>query len=210
MTKETEWAARVDAWRGSRIRAAEFCKDQEYSATTLYWWSSRLRRSAESAEQGKRARLSPPVRRAGELPAPRPVQLARIVRQATASAGPSVAPVIVQIGQIRVEVPYPIRQRRLALGQSWRVGCVLEADVAGRMDKQGRRWGADEAREVLRQWRASGQSASAFAGDRGFSAMRLSYWAKRLSSETPVRFVSVPLAEESARDTKYVAAHGGV
>lgn len=84
--------------------------------------------------------------------------------------------------------------------------------MAGRVDKQGRRWSADEAREVVVQWRRSGKSASEFARERGFSAMRLWYWAKQLSSEGPVQFVSVPLAEASAAGAYAVIEieHGGV
>ena len=84
--------------------------------------------------------------------------------------------------------------------------------MAEGMDKQGRRWSAAEARAVLAQWGRSGQSASAFARSRGFSAMRLSYWAKRLSSESAVQFVSVPLAEASAAGAQAVIEieHGGV
>jgi hypothetical protein len=84
--------------------------------------------------------------------------------------------------------------------------------VAEGMDKQGQRWSADEARAVLEQWGRSGQSATAFARARGFSPMRLSYWSKRLSSEAPVQFVSVPLAEASAAGAQAVIEieHGGV
>jgi len=40
--------------------------------------------------------------------------------------------------------------------------------------------------------------------------MRLSYWAKRLSSEAPVRFVSVPLTEASASHAVIEIERGGV
>lgn len=104
MTKEIEWAARVDAWRASGVSAAAFCAEQKYSATTLYWWSSRLRRGAGSAEQGKHVRSRHPVR-AREPSPPRPVQLARIVRETMVpSAMPSSPLITVQVGQMRVEV----------------------------------------------------------------------------------------------------------
>lgn len=63
------------------------------------------------------------------------------------------------------------------------------------------RWTAIEARAVIEEWKTSGQSAVAFAQERGISATRLSYWSKQLAEEmveaTP-RFVSV--AVPSARD----------
>ena len=71
--------------------------------------------------------------------------------------------------------------------------------MSGRTDGRGRRWGSDEAREVIAQWRRSGQSASAFARARGFSAMRLSYWAKRLSSDATVRLVPIAVDEGTSR-----------
>ncbi|MEY2931938.1 MAG: hypothetical protein RL033_2687 [Pseudomonadota bacterium] len=103
MTKESEWGARVSAWRASGVSAKEFCKEQEYSATTLYWWSSRLRRSAESEEQAKPSQPNPQVRKVTER-RPRAVQLARVVRAVTTTATASSTPVVVQLGRIRVEV----------------------------------------------------------------------------------------------------------
>jgi transposase-like protein len=83
--------------------------------------------------------------------------------------------------------------------------------VSGRLKERGRRWGADEAREAIAQWRQSGQSASAFARARGFSAMRLSYWAKRLSSDAAVRFVPITVDEGAARSGAVIEVeHGGV
>jgi hypothetical protein len=64
---------------------------------------------------------------------------------------------------------------------------------------------------VIAQWRRSGQSASAFARGRGFSAMRLSYWSKRLSNDAPVRFVPIALDEGGQRSGAVIEVeHGGV
>jgi hypothetical protein len=66
---------------------------------------------------------------------------------------------------------------------------------------------------VLREWRRSGKSASAFARERGVSVRRLSYWAKQLSSanESRVRFVPVTLAEAKTPCAAVIEIeHGGV
>jgi hypothetical protein len=44
------------------------------------------------------------------------------------------------------------------------------------------RWGAPEARRVLKLWRESGLSASAFARAKGLNPQRLSWWRKRLAA----------------------------
>ncbi|MBE2253382.1 MAG: hypothetical protein IAE78_27885 [Myxococcus sp.] len=43
-----------------------------------------------------------------------------------------------------------------------------------------KQWTADEAREALKAWKASGRSRSAFARRAGVSAQRLSWWERRL------------------------------
>jgi hypothetical protein len=45
----------------------------------------------------------------------------------------------------------------------------------------GRRWDEGDARHVLEAWRASGQSAYAFARDHGLNSQRLLWWRKRLA-----------------------------
>jgi transposase-like protein len=97
----------------------------------------------------------------------------------------------------------------MAGGRLARLAFAPEAGVSGRSEKRGRRWGADEAREVIAQWRRSGQSASAFARARGFSAMRLSYWAKRLSSDAAVRFVPIAVDEGVARTSAVIEVEHG-
>ena len=44
-----------------------------------------------------------------------------------------------------------------------------------------KRWTAKEASQVLRAWRASGMSLSAFARTQGLNTQRLLWWKKRLA-----------------------------
>lgn len=80
----SEWAQRVAAWRSSGKSAAAFADKHGYSAKSLQWWSSELRRRGEASSE----------------PA---VKLARVVRgrSVTSSSGPSV---VVWVGEARVEV----------------------------------------------------------------------------------------------------------
>jgi hypothetical protein len=86
------WKKRVEEWRASGLGAAEYCKGQEFTAGTLYRWSSRL---AEPAR--------------GEVSAE--VPLVRLVRapghQATApaQAAARAAEVIIEVHGARVLVP---------------------------------------------------------------------------------------------------------
>ena len=74
-------------WRASGKSASAFCEDREYSAKSLQWWSSQLkrRRSLEASSEPR-------------------VKLARVVRaeRATTSSGRSI---VVTVGEARVEVP---------------------------------------------------------------------------------------------------------
>jgi hypothetical protein len=60
-----------------------------------------------------------------------------------------------------------------------------------------KQWTDSEARAALVEWKQSGLSAEAFARSRGFSSMRLAYWAKRLPARAahgggePVKFVAI-------------------
>jgi transposase len=85
MSNETEWPARVSAWRASGKSAPEFCADKDYSATTLYWWASRLKRDGQPKPRHK------------------PLRLARVVRKAPDEAG-KCAPIVLQIGSARLEI----------------------------------------------------------------------------------------------------------
>ncbi|MFP2929491.1 IS66 family insertion sequence element accessory protein TnpA [Pyxidicoccus sp. 3LG] len=86
------WKKRVAEWRASGLGAAEYCKGQEFTAGTLYRWSSRL------ADQAR-----------GELSAQ--VPLVRLVRGPGQEAPPlaRVAPrateVIIEVHGARVLVP---------------------------------------------------------------------------------------------------------
>lgn len=95
MSNESEWPARVSAWRASGKSAPEFCADKDYSATTLYWWASRLKRESQ--------------------PKPRqtPVRLARVVRTPGDGASKH-APIILQIGPARLEIGHGVDQTTLS------------------------------------------------------------------------------------------------
>ena len=89
MTRASEWAARVAAWRASGMSGPEYCKDREYTSKTLQWWASKLRHQSK-----------PVHRSSGPIEA---VRLARVVRIASAPALAS-SNVVVQVGGARVEV----------------------------------------------------------------------------------------------------------
>jgi hypothetical protein len=97
MSKETEWPARVEAWRSSGMSAGEFCKGQKYSATTLYWWSSQLKRAAARAQRGQRMPMARVVRKTGKQP--------------TAKS----APIVVQVGHARIEVTADMDRNTLSV-----------------------------------------------------------------------------------------------
>jgi transposase len=87
-----QWKKRVEAWRSSGLSAAEYCKGQEFTAGTLYRWSSRLAQ-------------------AGGGEAVHAVPLARVVREtklAPAVPGqltPCARAVIIEVHGARVWVP---------------------------------------------------------------------------------------------------------
>jgi transposase len=85
MTRASEWATRIAAWRASGKTAKDFCKGGEYKAERLLWWSSDL----------NRRRISQPPGNA--------VALTRVIRKTEAhfqSCG-----VVVHVGSVRIEVP---------------------------------------------------------------------------------------------------------
>jgi len=47
MAKAAEWARRVAAWRVSGRTSTQFAEGQDFSAGSLRYWSSRLRRTAK-------------------------------------------------------------------------------------------------------------------------------------------------------------------
>jgi hypothetical protein len=96
MSKETDWPARVEAWRSSGMSAGEFCKGREYSATTLYWWSSQLKRAGARTQRGQR------------------VPMARVERKAERPSANS-SPIVVQVGGARVEVTADVDRNTLSV-----------------------------------------------------------------------------------------------
>jgi transposase len=86
MSKEADWAAQVEAWRSSGMSAREFCKDRGYSATTLYWWASQLKRRGAATQRGEG------------------IALARVTRKADTRSRPKAPSVVVEVGQARIEV----------------------------------------------------------------------------------------------------------
>jgi transposase len=108
MTKQPDWAGEVAAWRTSGLAARQFCEGRGYSATRLYWWSSQLKRM-EGATKKKS------------------IPLARVVRRRDGErSGLRGTPIIVQVGQARVEVTADADRAALSI--------VLEALAAA--------WGA--------------------------------------------------------------------
>lgn len=55
MTKAAVWAKRIAEWRESGLGAAEFCMGREYSAKTLWYWSSKLGRASREAQPSRSA-----------------------------------------------------------------------------------------------------------------------------------------------------------
>ena len=97
MTKAWEWAQRVEAWRASGKSAAAFCEKREYSAKSLQWWSSQLRRRERDAK-----------------PPHKPFALARVVRAAEPLRMSRSANIVITLGDALVEVP--AGTERTALG----------------------------------------------------------------------------------------------
>lgn len=84
MAKASEWEARVSSWRASGLTSGEFSKRHGYSARSLLWWSSQLRR--------KRS----------EKPRVAGVRLARVIR--TPSAIATATAVLIEFEGARVAV----------------------------------------------------------------------------------------------------------
>jgi hypothetical protein len=83
MSKQVEWTAEVAAWRASGLTARKFCEGRAFTAARLYWWSSQMARSQDSAS------------RTTTLP------MARVVRSRAVSA---CGPIVIRVGKARVEV----------------------------------------------------------------------------------------------------------
>jgi len=69
-----------------------------------------------------------------------------------------------------------------------------------------RSWSRDEGESLVRAWRSSGNSLSAFCRERGIARPRLDYWARRTSaasSGNDVGFVAVcPVANNAGFDIR--------
>lgn len=85
MTKASEWEARVASWRASGLTSKEFSSRHGYSASSLLWWSSQLRRK-RGAKASKQAE----------------VRLARVIR--TPNALCAAASVLIEFEGARVAV----------------------------------------------------------------------------------------------------------
>lgn len=68
MTKASEWATRVAAWRASGKTAKEFCKSKDYAAERLLWWSSDLKRRGVASAPGAAMALARVVLKPDERP----------------------------------------------------------------------------------------------------------------------------------------------
>jgi hypothetical protein len=96
MSKAAEWAARVAEWRASGMTAKGFCEGRGYSAQSLLYWSSKLRRqgAAESAAQA--------------------VPVARVIRRAVAPTSDLPA-VVVRTRGLRVELTRAVDRSTLTM-----------------------------------------------------------------------------------------------
>jgi hypothetical protein len=86
MTKtEAKWAERVERWRASGKTAEEFAQPEDFEASTLRYWASRLKHGGAPASE---------VQDTG-------VRMMRVKRgRATSTA----APLVVLVGEARVEI----------------------------------------------------------------------------------------------------------
>lgn len=84
-----------------------------------------------------------------------------------------------------------------------------------------RRWTSAEAREVILDWRASGESGAAYSARHGFSVQRLYWWSTRLSESFAVakpvavakpapRFLAVQVVDRNAASQKAARVDGHV
>ena len=109
-TSASEWSERVAAWRTSGKSASVFCEEHEYSAKSLQWWSSQLKRRGQLVGSSE----------------PR-VKLARVVRSRGQSASTSRS-IVISVGEARVEVSSGVDRATLELV----LGALHEAQVGAR------------------------------------------------------------------------------
>jgi hypothetical protein len=82
LTKE-QWARHVEAWRSSGTSAAKYCASRDLKASSLRYWSSRIRRETgealnETFEGGRAPRFAK-VQTTKRTPAPSEVALRLVV-----------------------------------------------------------------------------------------------------------------------------------
>lgn len=65
VTKASEWAQRVAAWRASGETSKQFCKKRGYSASSLLWWSSELNRRGRLPSRDNPLALTRVIRKPG-------------------------------------------------------------------------------------------------------------------------------------------------
>lgn len=71
------WSQRVEAWRASGERAEAFSRHEGYAASTLRWWSSKLKRELAAPADARARAVTPEVRLARVIrTAPPPVAVA--------------------------------------------------------------------------------------------------------------------------------------
>jgi hypothetical protein len=97
MANASEWSKRVASWRASGLSAEQFCVDKEYTAKSMWHWSSRL---------GRMGRMDKVERRGGSAgvvsqPA---VAVARVVRAGEISPSGSSGSLTVELNGARIEV----------------------------------------------------------------------------------------------------------
>jgi hypothetical protein len=99
-TTET-WIQRVDAWRASGERAETFSRREGYAASTLRWWSSKLKRDLVAPVPAKPALE---------------VRLARVIRdvQPTPAAAHGYA-ITLEVAGVRVGVAADADRATLAM-----------------------------------------------------------------------------------------------
>jgi hypothetical protein len=134
MTKtEAKWVARVREWAESGRTASEFAEGQDYAASTLRYWASRLRTkepgsaaasalSAELSRDPPRVRLVRVQRTARKLPeasqtsVPKPVAETAAPSQIAPSpqGASSNAALVIALGAARIEVRHGFDARLLS------------------------------------------------------------------------------------------------
>lgn len=87
MTKtEARWAERVQRWRASGKTAEEFARPEDFEASTLRYWASRLKHASTPAQEG-----------AG-------ISAVRMVRVKRSHAPRATSPLVVTVAGARIEV----------------------------------------------------------------------------------------------------------